>query len=662
MKSNILETLGRVYERAARMPLGSDKAPDSILSATEGTWHSGDVRRLAKLARIAAATGDMADEVARATERLAMKARKGRFVDLEVADLWVAALRWAIDDLASNTWSGLAPGSTTREHEVGAAAIRLREAGYPVAVGADGCRIAERRRLELLRRIDSLVSYLGAVEVLQRLFRILNEQGRFEDGMWLLGDIVPPMGQRKDPTIPYGWLFTLALKHVKPVAKLRKPEVAWDNLVKLSRDYAALVDVERYDNLPRTDVDFTELIPTLVETLGWHQLFTFPRYRSTVVLQFVQAMREELDAAQWRAFGVQPTTLASELRALFEMASAKAPMTMHRAEAERRLPNLLRLASARQGDVNKKFVDPFHAEARTSDGVILFEMGDKYLILPDTVVAAQAVTMLVTRIWRCLENEAAKKAVGAICERVVTSICAMFPSVSVATDLVYHVGKQRFQIDVMATEDDEITLLEVKSKSLTKMALSGDMAQYLLDYDTSYLAMLKQLVRHETYLRGGNAELPSIAAGSRITKVAVSPLTYGPLSDVHLSQSILLALFRVTLSISVPNDRDAKILANLAKDVNSIGRSLESFVGHGSGQYRDVRVALMDYQWLDMAQLDAVVRLKAGVSAAFKILRQVSFASHDFWHEVAFRRRLDRASPPPPPPQTPSTPMRSAST
>nr|WP_199283240.1 hypothetical protein [Lactobacillus sp. W8093] len=658
MKSNILETLGRVYERAARMPLGSGKAPDSILSATEGTWHSGDVRRLAKLARIAAATGDMADEVARATERLAMKARKGRFVDLEVADLWVAALRWAIDDLASNTWSDLAPGSTTREHEVGAAAIRLREAGYPVAVGADGCRIAERRRLELLRRINSLVSYLGAVEVLQRLFRILNEQGRFEDGMWLLGDIVPPMGQRKDPTIPYGWLFTLALKHVKPVAKLRKPEVAWDNLVKLSRDYAALVDVERYDNLPRTDVDFTELIPTLVETLGWHQLFTFPRYRSTVVLQFVQAMREELDAAQWRAFGVQPTTLASELRALFEMASAKAPMTMHRAEAERRLPNLLRLASARQGDVNKKFVDPFHAEARTSDGVILFEMGDKYLILPDTVVAAQAVTMLVTRIWRCLENEAAKKAVGAICERVVTSICAMFPSVSVATDLVYHVGKQRFQIDVMATEDDEITLLEVKSKSLTKMALSGDMAQYLLDYDTSYLAMLKQLVRHETYLRGGNAELPSIAAGSRITKVAVSPLTYGPLSDVHLSQSILLALFRVTLSISVPNDRDAKILANLAKDVNSIGRSLESFVGHGSGQYRDVRVALMDYQWLDMAQLDAVVRLKAGVSAAFKILRQVSFASHDFWHEVAFRRRLDRASPP----QTPSTPMRSAST
>ncbi|BCI65938.1 hypothetical protein [Acetobacter aceti] len=624
------------------MPFGSGKAPDVILSAAEGTWHSGDVRRLTKLARIAAATGDMADEVARAIERLAMKARQGRFVDCEEADLWVAALRWAIDDLASNTRFLPDPGLTTRDHEVGAAGVRLRKAGYPVEVGADGCRIAEEHRRELLRRIDGLVSYLGGAEVLQQLFRILDEQGRFEDGMWLLGDIVPPMGQRKDPTIPYGWLFTLALKHVKPVAKLRKPEVEWDNLVKLSRDYAALVDVERYDNLPRIDVDSAELIPTLVEALGWHQLFTFPRYRSTVVLQFVQAMREELDAAQWRAFGVQPTTLALELSTLFEMASAKAPMTMHRAEAERRLPNLLRLASARQGGVNEKFVDPFQAEARTSDGVILFEMGDKYLILPETVVAAQAATMLMTRIWRCLEDEVAKKAVGAICERVVTSICAMFPGVSVATDLVYHVGKQRFQIDVMATEDDEITLLEVKSKSLTKMALSGDMAQYLLDFDTSYLAMLKQLVRHETHLRGGNAELPSIAAGSRITKVAVSPLTYGPLSDVHLSQSILLGLFRVTLHTSVPNDRDAKILANLAKDVNSIGRSLENFVGQRSGQYRDVRVALMDYQWLDMAQLDAVVRLKAGVSAAFKILRQVSFASHDFWHEVALQSRLER--------------------
>jgi hypothetical protein len=113
---------------------------------------------------------------------------------------------------------------------------------------------------------------------------------------------------------------------------------------------------------------------------------------------------------------------------------------------------------------------------------------------------------------------------------------------------------------------------------------------------------------------------------------------------VHLSQSILLALFRGKLGTSVPNDRDAKILADLAKDVNSVGRSLEKFVGQGPGQYRDVRVALMAYQWLDMAQLDAVVRLKAGVSAALKMLRHVSFASHDLWHEVAFRRRLDRAS------------------
>lgn len=236
------------------MPLGSGTAPDAILSATEGAWQSGDVRRLAKVARIAAVMGDMADEVARATERLAMKARQDRFVDFGEADLWAAALRWAIDDLASNTWFGPAPGSTSRAHEVGAAAVRLREAGYPVAVGADGCRIAEGRRRELLQRIDGLVRQLGGVEVLLQLFRILEEQERFEDGMWLLGDVVPPVGQRKDPTIPYGWLFTLALKHVTPVAKLRKPEVAWDNLVKLSRDYAALVDVERYDNLQRIDV------------------------------------------------------------------------------------------------------------------------------------------------------------------------------------------------------------------------------------------------------------------------------------------------------------------------------------------------------------------------------------------------------------------------
>jgi hypothetical protein len=238
--------------------------------------------------------------------------------------------------------------------------------------------------------------------------------------MWLLGDVVPPVGQRKDPT---GWLFTLALKHVRPAAKLRKPEVAWDNLVKLSRDYVALVDVERYDNWQRMDVYPGELIPTLVEALGWHQL------RSQVQV-----------ADQGGSIGRHGTIPAGLRRQLF-----------------------------------------CHAEA------------------------------------------------------------------------------------------------------------AGE-------------------TRDAPSRRKKNPELPSIDAGSRISKVTVSPLTYGPLSDVHLSQGILLALFWGKLGTSVPNERDAKILGDLAKDVNSVGRSLEKFVGQGPGQYRDVRVALMA---LSMARHGAARRRRS---------------------------------------------------
>ena len=79
------------------------------------------------------------------------------------------------------------------------------------------------------------------------------------------------------------------------------------------------------------------------------------------------------------------------------MTSAKAPTTIHRAQAKRDLPNLMRLASARQSGVNKGFVDPFYAEARTSDGVLLFDLRR----IPDSPCNSDRCagrTMLVTRI------------------------------------------------------------------------------------------------------------------------------------------------------------------------------------------------------------------------------------------------------------------------
>ena len=72
---------------------------------------------------------------------------------------------------------------------------------------------------------------------------------------------------------------------------------------------------------------------------------------------------------------------------------------------------------------------------------------------------------------------------------------------------------------------------------------------FFRDYSDSFLAMLAQLIRHEIRLRQGQTPLTTIGeavADLRPVKVAVSPLSYGPVSDKLLSSSILRSLVGAT--------------------------------------------------------------------------------------------------------------------
>ena len=71
------------------------------------------------------------------------------------------------------------------------------------------------------------------------------------------------------------------------------------------------------------------------------------------------------------------------------------------------------------------------------------------------------------------------------------------------------------------------------------------MFAFFKDYSSSLLRMLSQLVRHEIHLKQGHTPLTSTeeAIGNfRPIKVAVSPLSYGPVSDKMLSSNLILSL------------------------------------------------------------------------------------------------------------------------
>jgi hypothetical protein len=167
-------------------------------------------------------------------------------------------------------------------------------------------------------------------------------------------------------------------------------------------------------------------------------------------------------------------------------------------------------------------------------------------------------------LWAKLKKRRAEKVVGIIFERVLEKPAASRPPGSVTPDIHYKAAGKNLQMDVLVEEDEDVTLLEVKAKSLTEQARGGDLITYLGDYTNSYLAMVLQLVRHERHLRAREVPAKTILAGAQITKVAVSPLTFGPLSDRALTRSLLTALISSRLVQSGEDQRAPRYLRRSA--------------------------------------------------------------------------------------------------
>ncbi len=77
----------------------------------------------------------------------------------------------------------------------------------------------------------------------------------------------------------------------------------------------------------------------------------------------------------------------------------------------------------------------------------------------------------------------------------------------------------------------EIVLFETKKKALTSKSRTGDMMAFIDDYTRSFLATLRQLVRHDRNIKRGLTPLNRIdddLIALRVTKIAASPVSLRP--------------------------------------------------------------------------------------------------------------------------------------
>ena len=400
------------------------------------------------------------------------------------------------------------------------------------------------------------------------------------------------------------------------------------------------MDCQRYTQVDGYFPEAPDFFPTLAESLAWRELFTLPQFPPSVL----SILRDAFSQIQWPQgtddLGRDVDRLFAELEELHSGLAVDRLTAIPRWAARSAFPLLWEHARAPRNGVNAQFLDPFGSHPRDHDRYVFFDgPNEQVFVLPSPLATASACEAIFRLTWKRAKS-AAEKIVADTIEKSVAIACGMH-SASMWEKESYRADRTKLEIDVSVRDEDEIVLFEAKAKSLRAVSRTGDMMAFIEDFTNSFMALLRQLVRHDHNIKCGFSPLTADGENLdeiRVTMVAVSPLSYGPVSD-HV---LLNALFRSIAAARFGSTRDdAKHDEILDAFNDTIGQIMDDIVHvapRKQGQL-DLFAYMLHVFWLDLGQLLYVLQRGRSVPDGLSALRHVTFSTQDFWTETALADR-----------------------
>lgn len=646
LKDEDLSTLISIYKECESgdvVPV----SPKEILLDENGLYPE-EIFRLKRSLKISAVLGEIGYSAISALNLITEEMRDLRYSDLSNKDAWLRSFAWArIQPGYVASTSSPEPLAAERAGVVGSACRRLRNKKYKISVGAYGPTISASSREELVRAIDGLISLLGGAETASQILRFLRDANLYHDGMWLFGEMGLSLYDTKRPMIPVGWLFSMALRHSGRPGRARKPEVAWKSIINLATDFAAAHDCQRYSEYEEIDLHPSQFHGALANSILWRELFTLPQMPPIALQRILDVLAEVMTSSDKAVFGISLDGLLREIRQLLAQATDDLLTIFQRKGLERQFPLLSRSTEGFVKKANSRYGDPLNATERTQDDILLFEQGeDQAIALPRAFLASAACNVIFGLIRSKLSPQRTADIIAETLEKAIARTCENKAPIILAQQK-YNVGRQTYEFDVATRDGEKAVLFEVKSKMLTRQSRLGDMVSFFRDYSDGFLRMLLQLVRHEKNIREGFTPLitsSEITPAFRPIKVAVSPLSFGPVSDKMLSSSLLRSLSRVKFHLIVPDKEKQIAIDHFNTRVSSLFVEMTSVLDNLSSDKEDRRQVsfqsyLVDCFWFDIGELIYILERANNVWDAFVPLQYISFSSRDFWTELAYADR-----------------------
>lgn len=576
----------------------------------------------------------------------------------EIDGDWKAAIKAARDGVElSNFPRSDLRSPHARDYNVAEAAKALRSAGYAIRLEPGFIAVEEAAQTLLVGEIERLAAAIGGINIAKRIFARITPAYDNAMGRYHLVPSISMMGGGS-PQIPFGYILQLAVKHLEARAPIAMHDAHWARLTGLATAYAAVIDVQPYYPAVWGTMDAQGLLNYLREQALYDSMFRFPQLRASDVLKICRGAFSFYDSDQQNPGG---WTLSQAFDIISYLVSpshdVRGPVVVDERAVRRCLPHIPRAAisiilkevlSHPAGGPNQHFSLPTDAPTPENKGKgadfylkpLIRRPGNRYLIIDRSMCGWGYIEALLTALRPHVQDLDSK--VGTAMERFIEAEFALRNVEAFGGDYD-EVGHG--ECDLVVPTPDVLVFLELKKKSLTRLARAGVDAELLLALAGSMLDALAQAGWHELRIeRAGSLDLVKDGTtrrvaldGRRIEKVAVGMMDFGSFQDRTVLKQFLEATLNVNFGSSDPA-YDKKL-----KKINAALDQIRDQYNVAHSGNSEVRQPFFNCWFMSISQI-LILLDEVSDSATFKdalwSYRHMVTGTSDLYFEISNMRRI----------------------
>jgi hypothetical protein len=185
----------------------------------------------------------------------------------------------------------------SRAYAVAGACKRWENRGFRITLSTFGPSLDGKDVSRICADIEATIRSLGGRNVINGILAWHTAHGRIYEGSLLYGRVVDQLGQHREPSIPFHFLYNLALKHLDAVQTSTHPKDDFGHAIEFARDLGAVFDVESYVVYENMGVAIGNFHHTLVDRIFYDELFGFQQWQPTVAEHLLREWLGHLEAA-----------------------------------------------------------------------------------------------------------------------------------------------------------------------------------------------------------------------------------------------------------------------------------------------------------------------------------------------------------------------------